>query len=378
MAIIVKEVLNKSDLKRFIKYPIDVLYKNSPYYVPDLIGDELKVLDREKNPAFRAGCEARYFLAYRDGKIVGRIAGIIHHKANELFGSKSMRFGWLDAEDDKEIFQALFAAVEAWAKQQGLDTIHGPLGFTDLDNEGMLTDGFDILSTMATIYNYPYYPKRMKEMGFISESEYHEFKIMVPDELPEKHLRIANIVSKKYGLSVRKFKNSSEIKPYVKTIFSLVNEAYSVLDNYVPLTEEQKQYYADTYIPMLRWDDVTMIFRDEDDALVGIGISIPNLSKGLQKTRGRLFSWGVLELLKNLMGKNDVVDLLLVGVLPEYQDKGVNAMIFADLIPIYIKNGYRYGESNPELAHNLKVQAQWKYFDRIHDRTRNVFTRPIK
>ncbi|MDR1258606.1 MAG: hypothetical protein LBK65_04915 [Tannerellaceae bacterium] len=375
MAVEVREVTQRKDLKRFVKFNIE-LYKDSPYHVPGLIDEELMTLNRTKNPAFELS-EAIYLLAYKDGKIAGRIAGIINRKSNEVWKQKAARFGFVDFIDDNEVSDALFDAVEKWAKAKGMEELCGPLGFTDLDHEGMLIHGFDQLGTMATIYNYPYYPVHMERMGYVKEHDWKEYKIYIPDEVPEKHLRIGEIVKKKYGLKTLNFKSRKEIWPYADKIFHVLNEAFAHLYGVVPLTEKQIKYYVNMYIPMLRLEMITVIVREADDAVVGFGITLPNLSHALRKARGKMFPFGFIYLLKTLYSKPKVVDLYLAGVLPEYRGKGVNALLFNDLIPVYIKCKTEYAESNPEAETNNAVQAQWDYFKREHHKTRRAFKKQL-
>ncbi|MDH6344042.1 GNAT superfamily N-acetyltransferase [Parabacteroides sp. PFB2-12] len=376
MSIEVKEVTTRKELKDFVKFNID-LYKDNAYAVPELISDEMEILDRKKNPAFEV-CDAICFLAYKEGKIVGRIAGIINHPSNEVWKEKNARFGFVDFIDDPEVSAALFAAVEKWALSKGMEALHGPLGFTDMDNEGMLVEGFDQLSTMATIYNYPYYPEHIERLGFVKDQDWHEFKIYIPEEVPEKHLRIGELVKKKYGLQVKKFKNAKEVMPYAQKIFKALNAAFAPLYGFAPLTQKQIDYYVAKYIPLLRFELVTVILREEDDEVVGFGISLPNMSKALQKANGRMLPFGWFYLLRALMSKPKLVDLYLAGVLPEYQNKGVNALLFNDLIPIYKRLGVPYAESNPELETNSAVQAQWDYFRKEHHKTRRAYIKRMK
>lgn len=376
MGVVIKEVTSKKELKKFVKFNID-LYKGNPYHVPGLIEEEMVTLDKKKNPAFEF-CDAIYFLAYKDGKIAGRIAGMINRKSNEVWNQQRARFGFLDFIDDTEVVNALFEAVEKWAAKQGVKEIHGPIGFTDMDHEGMLIEGFDQLGTMAAIYNYPYYPQHMERMGYSKDQDWHEFKIYIPEGIPEKHQRIGEIVKKKYGLKTMKFKKTKEIWPYAQKIFETLNEAYAPLYGFAPLTQKQIDYYVKMYIPMIRLDLVTLIIREEDDTVVGFGISLPSLSKAMQKVKGHLFPFGWIHLLKALKTKPKVIDLYLTGVLPEYQNKGVNALLFNDLIPVYIGLGVEYAESNPELASNNAVQAQWDYFKCEHHKTRRAFIKKLK
>lgn len=365
----------RSQIRKFVKFGID-FYKDNPYYVPPLVMDDTNTLSPKKNPAFDF-CEAQPFMAYRDGKPVGRIAGIINHKVNGRTGRKDLRFGFVDFIDDPEVSQALFDAVSQWGRVKGMTSIVGPLGFTDMDQEGMLTFGYDEVGTMATIYNYPYYPQHMERMGFEKDADWMEYYLTVPDAVPEKHRRIAEIVKERNGLKVKKYSSRKKIREeYGVALFELINEAYDKLYGYSPLSPKQIQYYINMYLSILNLELVTVV-TDADDKIVAIGISIQSFSKALQKCRGRIFPFGWVHLLPVLLGKSDAVDLLLIAVKPEYQSKGVNALLFADLIPYYIKNGYRHAESNPELESNAKVQNQWGSFEARQHRRRRAFRKPL-
>lgn len=359
-----------SNLLKFIKFQLG-LYKGNEFFVPPLILDELDTLNPGKNPAFDF-CEGAYFMAYRNGKPVGRIAAIENKQINERYKQKIARFGFIDFIDDQEVSSALLAAAEQWARDRGLTRIVGPLGFTDLDREGMLTFGFDELSTMATNYNHPYYVDHIEKAGYTKDSDWVEFQIAIPEGVPERYKRISDIVAKKYGLKVLKYSSRKKIREdYGHEIFSLVNEAYKDLYQYSLLTERQIAKYIKEYINLLDLDLVTLI-ADADGKLQGIGIAMPSMSRALQKSGGKLFPTGWIPLLKGLKGKNDRVDLLLVGIRPEYQGKGVNALLFTDLIPQFIKHGFKFAESNPEMETNAKVQNQWDAFNpRPHRRRRS-------
>lgn len=370
MAVIIKKVETKKELKEFIRFNYE-MYKDNPYSVPDLYDDMLNTFSREKNAAFEF-CEADYFLAFKDGKLVGRVAAIINSRANETWNKKEVRFGWIDFIDDLEVSKALLDAVAQWGKERGMEVLQGPLGFTDFDAEGMLVDGFDQLSTMATIYNYPYYPQHMERLGFEKEVDWVEYKIYVPDEIPEKHKRISELIQRKYNLKIKKYTSSKAIaKEYGQAIFELMNEAYSPLYGFSRLSQRQIEQYIKMYLPIVDLRMVTLI-TDADDHLVGVGISMPSLSKALQKAKGKMLPLGWYHLLKALFLKHaKVLDLLLVAIKPEYQNKGVNALLFSDLIPVYRQMGFEYAESNPELEMNGKVQAQWEYFrTELHKRRR--------
>ena len=363
MSIEIRKVETKRELKSFIRYNYE-LYKNNPYSVPDLYEDMLATFSAEKNPAFEF-CEADYFLAYREGRIVGRVAAIINHRANETWHKKAVRFGWIDFEDDITISRALIETVKEWGRKHGMTELEGPLGFTDMDAEGMLIEGFEELSTIATIYNHPYYPRHMERLGLEKACDWVERKIYIPDAIPEKHQRISRIVAEKYGLHVRKLKSRREAfqNNTAHRIFELINEAYAPLFGYSKMTERQIDGYVKQYIPILDLRMVTLV-EDSEDNIVAVGISMPSMSRALQKAHGRLFPFGWWHLLKALKWKRDeMLDLLLIGVHPDYQSKGVNALIFADLIPVYQQMKFRYAESNPELEVNENVQKQWQYFD---------------
>lgn len=359
---------NRKELRKFVEFGID-LYDKNPYFVPPLITDDINTLDPNVNPAYEF-CEAQSFMAYRDGKTVGRITGIINRVENEREGNKAMRFGFFDFIDDDEVSYALFRAVGDWGRDRGMQAIIGPLGFTDMDHEGMLVEGFEEMGTMATIYNYPYYPEHMKRLGFREDAVWHEYRIKIPETIPDKYQRISDIALKRNNLHVVKFKSRKKIKEqYGEALFKLINEAYDELYGYSPLTDRQIQYYIKMYLSIINLDLVTLVV-DENEDLVAVGISIQSFSKALQKSRGRLFPTGWWHLLKALRGKSDVVDLLLIAVKPEYQNKGINAILFTDLIPNYNKYKFKYAESNPELAMNARVQNQWSYFEARQHRKR--------
>lgn len=376
MAIIIKKVSSKKELKTFIRFNYE-LYKGNPYSVPDLYDDMLNTFSSKKNAAFEF-CEAEYFLAYKDNKVVGRVAAIINNRANQTWDKKEVRFGWIDFIDDEEVSSALLNAVEDWGKQKGMDTITGPLGFTDMDAEGMLIEGFDQLGTMATIYNYPYYPQHMEKLGFEKDADWVEFKLYVPDKLPEKFVRISEIILQKYKLKIKKLtRKEIKEKHYGQKIFDLINEAYAPLYGFSKMTQGQIDQYVNTYLPLLDLRMVSIV-ETEDGELVAAGISMASLSKALQKAKGRILPFGWFYLLKALFIKRPkVLDLLLVGVKPEYQSKGVNALLFYDLVPTFKKMGFVYGESNPELEENKKVQAQWSAFESVQHKRRRAFKKAI-
>jgi GNAT superfamily N-acetyltransferase len=377
MSVVIKKVSTKSDLKKFIRFNYE-FYKDNPYSVPDLYSDMVDTLSREKNAAFEF-CEADYFLAYRDGKIVGRVAAIINHRANETWQKKIVRFGWIDFVDDAEVSDALIDTVKAWGRERGMQEIEGPLGFTDMDSEGMLIEGFDQLSTMATIYNYPYYPEHMERMGFEKSADWVEMKIYIPDAIPEKHKRISDIIQRKYNLRVRKLTDKKDVikSGVAHDIFRLINDAYAPLFGFSRMTEAQIDQYVNVYIPVLDLRMVTLVETEEGE-IVAVGISMPSLSEALQKAKGKIFPFGWYHLLKALKwNRPKVLDLLLVAVRPDYQSKGVNALLFTDLIPVYQEMGFEYAESNPELEDNGRVQNQWQYFKTEQHKRRRCFKQSL-
>lgn len=377
MSVEIKKVTTKSELKRFIRFNYE-FYKDNPYSVPDLYDDMLNTFSPKKNAAFEF-CEADYFLALRDGKIVGRVAAIINRRANETWNRKTVRFGWIDFIDDMEVSTALIDTVKQWGKERGMTEIEGPLGFTDMDAEGMLVEGFDQLSTMATIYNYPYYPQHMERLGLSKSADWVEMKIYVPDAIPKKHRRISEIIAKRYNLHIRKLNSKKEVRQsgVAHDIFRLINDAYTPLFGYSRMTERQIDQYVKMYVPVLDLRMVSIV-ENEQNEIVAVGISMASLSRALQKAKGRLLPFGWYHLLKALMWKRPkVLDLLLVAVRPDYQGKGVNALLFTDLIPVYKELGFEYAESNPELEMNEKVQNQWQYFKTEQHKRRRCFKADI-
>ena len=376
----IKRVETKKDLKRFIEFHYD-LYKGNPYDVPNLYSDEVNTLSKNKNAAFDF-CEAEYYLALKEGKIVGRVAAIINHKANEKWKKKDVRFGWIDFIDDIEVSRALFEAVEEYGRKKGMNDIVGPLGFTDMDPEGMLTWGFDKLGTMATIYNYEYYPQHMEELGgWEKDNDYVEYYLVVPEKSPEKYTKIAEMVEKRYNLHVRKLTKKDIFQGgYGKKLFDLINLTYSDLYGFSELTDRQIDQYVKMYFPLADLDLVTVIEDgNKDNQLAGLGITIPSLSHALQKCRrGRLFPFGWWHLLRAIkFHKTDGVDLLLMGFLPEYRSKGANALLFADLIPRYVNYRFKWGETQVEMESNEGVQSQWGPLDPINHKKRRCYRRSL-
>ncbi len=376
MPVSIIPVSTKKQLKQFIRYNY-FLYKNNPYSVPDLYSDMLNTLNPQKNAAFEF-CEAQCFMAYREGHIVGRVAAIINHKANKKWNVNAVRFDRIDFIDDIDVSKVLIDTVMQWGKERGMDCIEGPLGFTDFDPEGMLVEGFDQLSTIITIYNYPYYPEHLKKLGFETAATWIEMRLTVPPCVPEKHIRIANIVKEKYKLHIVECRSIRQLaRRYGKAIFDLLNESYSHLFGYSELSDKQVQQYIDMYLSVVDRRMISMV-ADENDNLVAVGISMPSISNALRKAKGRMFPFGWWHLLKALfIQHNEVLDLMLVAVKPCYQNKGVNAMLMADLVPRYIEMGFKYGETNCELIENIKVQSMWEFYSPVVHKRRCAFKRNI-
>jgi hypothetical protein len=339
--------------------------------------DDLITFDKEKNGAFDFS-EAECYLAYKDGKIVGRVAAIVNHKANEAWNVSQVRFGWFDFIDDINVSSALLEKVIAFGKSRGMNQIVGPLGFTDFDPEGMLVEGFDRLSTMALIYNHPYYPEHMKKLGYYKETGWVEYRVEIPEEVPERHKRIAAAVKERYNLKVRKLtRNQIRKERYGQKLFTLINQTYCVLYGYSLLSERQIDQYVETYLSIVNTDMLTFI-EDSKGDLIAAGISIPSMSEALQKCNGELFPFGWWHMLKSMYWKKpDTLDLLLIGVRPDYQNRGVNSLLFVDLIETYRRLGFRFAETNANLETNVKVQAMWEPFKKEQHKKRWVFGKEI-
>ena len=378
----IKKVESKKDLKTFIDFHYD-LYEGNEYDVPNLFSDEMNTLSPDKNAAFEF-CEAEYYLAYKDGKLAGRVAAIINHKANNKWGKKSVRFGWIDFIDDREVSKALLDAVEKYGREKGMEDVVGPLGFTDMDPEGMLVWGFDQLGTMPTIYNFPYYPEHIEALeGFELDNKYVEFKIMVPDEVPEKYAKIAMMIEKRYNLHVRKLTKKDIFQGGMgQKIFDLINDTYKDLYGYSELSQKQIDQLIKSYLGFLDFNLITCIedWTGGEHKLIGVGITMPSLAHALRKCRrGRLLPFGWFHVLRAIkMHKTNIVDLLLIGILPEYRAKGANALLFADLIPWYQKYGIEWGETQVELETNAGVQGQWGALTPVMHKRRKCYKKIIK
>jgi ribosomal protein S18 acetylase RimI-like enzyme len=365
MSVEIKEVLSKSDLKKFIKFPIS-LYKNNDCFVPPLISDEITTLTKGKNPSLDY-CQLRMWLAYEGSQIVGRIAGIIQGKEIEV--KKLIRFGWIDFIDDQAVSKALIQTVEDWAKAEGLHGIHGPLGFTDMDFEGMLIEGFDEMATIATIYNFPYYVDHMNALGFEKAEDWLELEIPVPEVFPEKTQRVLDLIANKYEVRVVPFKSAKDMLPYTDKLFKTLNRSFKELYGFNELTQDEIDYYIKQYFDFVVPGFVIMV-ADKNDDIVGFTVTMPSLSKAFRKANGSLFPFGFLHVLKAVKF-NKMADLYLIGTSPEFQNKGVANIVIGELLKTYKKHGITTAYTNQMLESNTSVLNQMmRYSSKIRKRRR--------
>ena len=374
--ITIKEVVSKRELRQFVQFGID-LYKGNSYYCPPIFFDEVNTFDPKSNPALEV-CDFVIYMAYRNDEIVGRITGIINHRANEAWGVKKCRFGWFDFIDDYEVFRSLLDAVAEWGRTHGMERLNGPVGFTDFDHQGLLIEGFNYNAPMASLYTHPYYIAHYERYGLTKEMDWIEYQITPPKQAPEKMRRAVGIVAERYKLHTVKVKNSRELrKRYGYTYFDVLDSAYQKLYNYQPMTPRQKQYYCKMYFPLLNFDFVTMVANEKDE-IIAVGLGMPSLSEALRKCGGRLFPFGWYHLLKALKAKKMTdFDLLLIAVRPDYQDKGVTALIFDDMTPYFSKYGIQRVETTAILETNHKSLANFADFDHIQHKRRRAYAKEL-
>lgn len=377
MAVEIRQISSRKDLKKFIEFA-NKLYSDCPYYCPPLFFDEMNCFNPENNPALEV-CEYQLWMAYRDGEPVGRVAGIINHRANEKWGYKHVRFGWFDFIDDMEVSKALLDTVTAWGKSRGMDELNGPVGFTDFDHEGLLLEGYEYLAPMASLYNYPYYVKHVEAYGLVKEADWIELQVYPPQGCPERLDRIAEIVKQRSHVRVDKVKNSRElVRKYGIQYMDVIDEAYQKLYNFQPMTEKQKNYYKNMYFPILNFDFVTLVVNEKDE-IVGVGLGMPDISNALRKCRGHLFPFGWYHILKALKAKHmEVFNLLLIAVRPDYQNTGVNALFFQDQIPRMNKYGIKILETTCILETNTKNISNFTQFDHKQHKRRRAYIKSIK
>lgn len=371
----IKTVETKKELKQFIKLPYKI-YKNNPYWVPPLFLDELEMFNRKKNPSYETA-DSRLFMAFRNGEPVGRIAAIISYAANEKYETKNLRFGWFDTIDDYEVAKTLFDAAEDWGRELGMETLTGPQGFSDLDMEGMLIDGFDTLPTIVGYYNHDYSPKFTEKYGFTKDVDYFEFLTPVPHEtgIPEKLLRLAERVKERSSVRILEIKKKKEVLARGPDIFRLIDEAFEEVYGTVPFTERQIQYNVDKYIELLDKDLIKLAVNEKDE-LVGFLFTVPSLSKAFQKAKGKMLPFGWYHIMKALKA-TDVLDFYMAGVKKKYQGKGVDLLMVIEIVKTGLKKGFKFAESNLELEDNTKVQALWKHFNPRKHRLRRIYKKTI-
>ena len=376
MSVTVKAVETRQELKTFIKFPLE-LYKDCPYYVPNIYLDELTTLDPEKNPMGKYS-RSRKFLAYKDGKLVGRVMAIINEIANKSWNHQEVRFGWMDFVDDKEVSKALLEAVMAYGREQGMTSIAGPLGFTDFDNEGCVVEGFDDISSFALKYNYPYYAEHFESLGFQKINDWLEYRIFVPDAVPDKVVRASKMLTERYGLRVRKITRKEVRKEqYGQKVFDLINRTYSELFDFTVLPPEVIDSYVETYLGLLDLKFVTLV-EDQDGKLVAVALTMPSIAHAVQKGKGYMFPLGWWYLLKSMYLKyEEALELLMIAVDPDYRNRGVHALLFNEIIPNLIEGGFRYGESNAEMEDNASVQNIWNLYQKEFKRRRRVYGKTI-
>ncbi|MRT16001.1 GTP cyclohydrolase [Vitellibacter sp. q18] len=371
--ITVKHISSKSDLQKFVTFPFKI-YKNSPYWVPSLIKDELETLDSKKNPVFK-NAEAWYYLAYKNEEIVGRIAVILNHLEVNEQGKKKIRFGWLDMIDDLEVTKALLEKVFEKGREHHLEYAEGPVGFSNMEKAGILTMGFEEMNTMITWYHYPYYAEHLEKLGFEKQATWVEYKMNVPQSIFEKVKKFSELVKSRYGLSVIRFKNKKEILPYVDSMFDLLNKTYNTLQTFVPIQQYQIDYYKEKYFNFIHPDYITCI-QDKNGKLIAFSIVMPSFSKALKKANGKLFPFGWNHILK-AQKKNDTAAFYLIGIDPEYQGKGVTAIIFEEMQNLFNAKGIQTVETNPELKENTAVQLLWKDYNPVQHKERSTFRKDL-
>ena len=376
MAVEIREIHTKRELRQFIQFAND-LYADCPYYCPPLFFDEMNCFDAEKNPALEV-CDYQLWMAYREGKPVGRIAGIINRRANEKWGFKHVRFGWFDFIDDKEVSKALLDTVVAWGKERGMDALSGPVGFTDFDHEGLLLEGYEYPAVMASLYNYPYYVNHIDAYGLVKEADWIELQVFPPKDVPERIDRLAEMVKQRYHVKIVKVKNSRElVKRFGIEYMDVIDAAYQKLYNFQPMTDKQKNYYKDMYFQFLNFDFVTLVVNEKEE-LVGVGLGMPDIAPALRKSGGKLFPFGWYHLIKALKAKKmERFSFLLIAVRPDYQDKGINALFLQDQIPLINQYGIHTLETTSMLETNTKVLSFFMQFDHKQHKRHRAYIKPL-
>ncbi len=371
--ITVKEIHSKSDLKQFVKFPFKI-YKDSKYWVPPIISQELQTFDKKKNPIF-LDAEARFFLAYKNNTIVGRIAAIINWLEVDGQNQKKMRFGWFDFIDDVEVSKALLLEVERIGKSHNLEYAEGPVGFSNLDKVGVITEGYDAIAPMVTWYNHPYYVKHYENLGYKPEKTYIESIFPFSNVNPETFSKAQELIKNRFGIKALKFEKTEDVMPYVDKMFDLFNESYASLSSFVRITDIQKEYFKKKFISFINPEYIKFVV-DKDDGLIGFAIVMPSFAKALQKAKGKLFPLGFNHILKAKKNSKDAI-FYLIGIHPEYQNKGVHAVIFNEYYDIFKKKGIENCYRTPELEDNEAIRKIWKHFNPTIFRRRKTFRKNL-
>ena len=374
MSINVIEVTSKKNLKKWVEFP-NQLYKENKYYVPFLSMDEIETFTKGKNPAYEY-CQTKLFLAYKDNKIVGRIAGLINHAYNKKWDKNSIRFTRFDFIDDYEVSKALFDAVVSWGKDLGYTSIMGPIGFHDLDHEGMLVEGFDELNMSITFYNHPYYLTHMKNLGLVKDIDWVEYQIQVPNEADPRIEKLCNRILERNNFTLVTYKKRKDLLDDANEAMKLIDTAFSHLYGTVPLTDKVIKQMIDGYIKLVNLDYLCSI-KNGEGKIIGFAILVPSIAKAVKKSKGKLFPLGIFRMLKALYGKNDTLEMFLIGVDPEYQKIGIPAIMMNEMIKVCAKNNIKICETGPELETNLNVQGLWKSFECRQHKRRRCFIKEI-
>lgn len=375
--ITVRKVSTKREMDDFVQFA-HRLYRGCKYYVPDLDSDIREAFDQKKNFCLKFS-DIQPFVAYdEEGTPVGRVAGIINHRANKKWGTKNVRFGFIEFVDDLRVSAALLSAVEQWGREHGMEYIQGPMGVFDFDKEGMLVEDFDQTSSMIAIYNYPYYPRHMEQLGFEKEADWVHISVEIPKELPAKYVRVAKLSQEMFGLHTKKLtKKDLTTGGYGHRAFQLFNAAYAPLFGYTELDDDQIGYYLKRYMPLLdgRWLSVV---ENADGEMVGIAVTVLSLSHALQKSKGKLWPVGWYHLLRSLTWKKEgKAEMLLIAVRPDYQGLGINALFFTDLIDVYNRYGIKWAETGPQLEDNVRELSQWKPLNPTMSKRRRCYRKKI-
>lgn len=376
MAIEIREITSRKGLKQFIRFGND-LYKDCEYFCPHIEADEMRTFDTKNNPSFEV-CDHVLYMAYENNQPVGRICGIINRVANEHWGQKKVRFGWIDFIDDERVSKALLDAVAAWGKAKGMNILNGPVGFTDWDYEGLLIEGFDYLAPVASLYTFPYYQRHLEAYGLTKENDWIEYQITPPNELPERLIRMSKIVEERSRVHIDPVKSAKElVSKYGLTFMDVLDSAYQKLYNFQPMTDKQKLYYRDAYFPLVNFDFVSIVVNEKNE-IVGVGVGMPDISKAVRKCKGKLFPFGWWHILRALKSKKiDTFDLLLIAVRPDYQGKGVNSLIFMKQLPNYKKYGIQHVETTSMMEDNTLVLENFKYFEYKQHKRRRAYAMSI-